>query len=275
MANPTSSITLDYPIKCESRYGYGKPYHRELETILARDRGRYREILTGFLKYKEFLLRIPPWASENAPLSPAWCNAHMPALDGVAIYGFLANTNGAHYVEVGSGWTTKFALRAIADQGLRTKITSIDPLPRVDIDVLCDVTIRKPLEDTDLGLFEKLDAGDIVFIDGSHCCFTNSDVTVVFLEILPRLKPGVIVEFHDIFLPLDYPPQWSDKHYSEQYLLACYLLAEGNKFNVLLPGVYISNDAELQHVLDPLWQEPAMKEVIEHFAVSFWLEIAR
>ena len=93
------------------------------------------------------------------------------------------------------------------------------------MDAVCDTVIRQPLETLDTaGIIENLQAGDILFVDGSHRCFTNSDVTVVFLEILPRLQPGVLVHFHDILLPYDYPPAWSRRYYSEQYLLACWLL---------------------------------------------------
>ena len=64
----------------------------------------------------------------------------------------------------------------------------------------------------------------------------NSDVAVFFLDILPNLAPGVVVHIHDVFLPDDYPPQWIERYYSEQYLLACYLLAESTKFDVILPN---------------------------------------
>jgi hypothetical protein len=77
----------------------------------------------------------------------------------------------------------------------------LDPEPRAQIDALCDTSIRRRLEDCDLSMFDQLEAGDILFFDGSHRVFTNSDVTVFFLELMPRLKPGVIVHIHDIFLP--------------------------------------------------------------------------
>ena len=60
-------------------------------------------------------------------------------------------------------------------------------------------------------MFESLEAGDVVFVDNSHGSFMNSDVTVVMLDILPRLKQGVLVEFHDIFLPFDYFETWSNR----------------------------------------------------------------
>ncbi len=76
----------------------------------------------------------------------------------------------------------------------------------------------------DLALFRELQAGDVLFIDSSHRCFMNSDVTVLFLEVLPNLPPGVLVQVHDIFIPYDYPREWVERYYAEQYLLSCYLL---------------------------------------------------
>src|SRR5690606_30946570 len=98
-----------------------------------------------------------------------------------------------------------------------------------EIDMICDNVFREPLEDVGLEIFDALGAGDILYIDNSHRAFMNSDVTVVFLDILPRLKPGVLVQIHDVTLPYDYPEVWIDRHYSEQYLLAAWLLARGTR----------------------------------------------
>jgi len=151
-------------------------------------------------------------------------------------------------------------------------LISLDPEPRREIDRLCDEVIRERLETVDLDLFDHLEAGDILFIDGSHRCFMDSDVTVAFLDILPRLAPGVIVHFHDIFLPYDYPAAWGERYYSEQYLLACFLLAETKLFRILFPNWFIGRDAELTAVLDPLFTRPEMQGV-EPRGGSFWLEI--
>lgn len=140
-------------------------------------------------------------------------------MDSVAIYGFISENKPVRYYEIGSGNSTKFAKQAIKDYKLQTRILSIDPNPRAEIDSICDQVVRKPLEEVNLNIFEDLEAGDVLFIDNSHRSFMNSDVTVVFLEILPRLKPGVFVEFHDIYLPFDYPQEWDTRYYNEQYLL--------------------------------------------------------
>ena len=95
----------------------------------------------------------------------------------------------------------------VRDHHLRTRVISSDPRPRVEIHSLCDEGIRHPLESIDLAVFDQLAPGDILFIDSSHRVFTNSDVNVVFLEVLPRLQPGVLVHLNDIFLLYDYPPE--------------------------------------------------------------------
>jgi len=97
----------------------------------------------------------------------------------------------------------------------------------------------------------------------------NSDATVIFLDVLPNLPPGVLVHFHDIFLPDDYPPDWIGRYYSEQYLLAAYLLAKGNAVEVLQPNYFISRDPELSRFLEPLWED--FPHITRHGA-SFWLK---
>lgn len=273
-------LLVDYPVHPKPRYGYGKPAHGKLHEIIDRNRDDYKRYLTGFLQYKDDFSRIAEIkASEDSP-APSFINNWFMGLDAVALYGFLSINNPGNYLEIGSGNSTKFARRAITDRGLRTKITSIDPVPRSHIDSISDRCIRQPLEEVGLSLFDTLEAGDILFVDNSHRVFTNSDCTVVFLEILPRLKAGVLVHFHDIMLPLDYPPQWNGRYYSEQYLLACYLLADGNKVKVLLPNAFISMDKELTEAIDPLWSHGKMRDVERHalarmgrLGYSFWVKV--
>jgi hypothetical protein len=100
----------------------------------------------------------------------------------------------------------------------------------------------------------------------------NSDATVIFLDILPRLKPGVLVHFHDIALPYDYPAEWIDRYYSEQYLLAAYILAKGSRFDILLPNWFVTIDEQLRSILAPLWQRPDVQNV-EIQGGSFWIQM--
>jgi hypothetical protein len=162
------------------------------------------------------------------------------------------------YLEIGSGGTTCFARRAIQDHSLATKIISIDPDPRAKIESICDQVFFKGLENVDLSIFSSLEAGDIVFMDGSHRTFMNSDVTVFMLEVLPHLKPGVIVHIHDILLPYDYPDNFKNWYWNEQYMVALYLIAAKERIDVIFPSAYVTNDekfaAELHNPLfESLW----------------------
>jgi len=264
------AILLDYPVKAIPRYGNGKPPHPKLYEIINKNRNAYKRALKSFLSFKEYLLKIPTESADNSQ-EPSWINGWLPGLDAVALYSILCLNNPKRFLEVGSGYSTKFARRAILDHNLQTKIISIDPCPRAKIDLLCDIVIRKPLEDVDLGLFDELEAGDVLYVDSSHRCFTNSDVTVVFLDVLPQLRPDVFVEFHDIALPYDYSSNIADRYYSEQYLLAVYILAESNKFNIILPNCFIGKDSELNNILNPLWNEPKMLKIFR-FGCSFWIQ---
>ncbi|HDX9579330.1 TPA: class I SAM-dependent methyltransferase [Bacillus pseudomycoides] len=264
-------IFLDYPIKSIPRFGWNKPPHAKLYEIINRNRLLYEEYLKKFLKHKEKFIRINRHEDTTFASCPSWINGWLPGLDSVALYGFLCENNPVRYYEIGSGNSTKFAKQAIKDHNLQTEILSIDPSPRTEIDSICDHVVRQPLEDVDLHIFDDLEPGDILFIDNSHRSFMNSDVTVVFLEILPRLKPGVFIEFHDIYLPHDYPQEWITRYYNEQYLLASTLLADGNKYEIIFPSMFIAQDPELSEVMAPLWDDPKMQGVERHGG-SFWIK---
>jgi hypothetical protein len=275
LADGYQPIFLDYPVEAVPRYGYGKPPHPELAKIFSENDARYAELLGIFLKLTDGLFRIPLRAPKESP-EPCWLHDWLDGLDTFALYGFAATRNAALYLEIGSGYSTKVVRRAVKDCRAQTKIVSIDPHPRAEIDALCDEVVRQPLEKCDLKIFERLKSGDILFFDGSHRSFMNSDVTVFFLEILPRLQPGVLVHLHDIFLPLDYPPYWEyefypHRYWSEQYLLAASLLAGHCSYEVVLPNHYVSVTASLAGALDGFWSDPRLGGV-SRGGSSFWIQ---
>ena len=73
-------------------------------------------------------------------------------------------------------------------------------------------------------------------------------------------------------LPFDYPPVWYDRWYSEQYLLACWLLG-GDNLRVELPVGYLSHAPTLHATLQPLWDDPALAGAAT-FGGAFWFSIA-
>ncbi len=281
LMHPEYPVILDYPIRPEPRYGSGKPPHSELAVLLARDDESYLSTLGHFAAFRKGLLQIEEVQPEHIRGEPCWDNAWFSSLDAIVLYGLLASRKPSRYLEVGSGYSTKFARRAVRDTEGKTKITSIDPAPRAEIDSICDHIIRQPLETLEMYVFDDLEAGDFLFFDSSHRVFQNSDVTVFFMEILPRLKPGVIVHIHDVFLPFDYPTVWKDRYYSEQYLLAAYLLAGSSRIEVLLPLAYIGRDSRAGAFVDETWATPLFQRAFSQYreitggyiGTSFWLTI--
>jgi hypothetical protein len=262
-------IVLDYPIHPRPRFGHEQPPHPQMDAIIRAGTDRYRARLEAIVAMQPWLLKIP--VEDTGDLTaPFWRNPWLPGLDAAALYTFVASEKPTTYLEVGSGTSTKFTRQAISDHGLSTRIVSIDPQPRAEIDAICDEVIRSPLEDADLSVFEGLVAGDVVFIDNSHRVFTNSDACVVFLEVLPRLAPGVLVEIHDIYLPDDYPAGWNDRFYTEQYVLAGYLLGGSQTFETELPNWFITTNPDLAEVAAPLWAQLPGAEAL---GGSYWLRM--
>lgn len=262
-------IELDYPVRSAPRWGSGKPPHPLLHRIIARNKERYRAHSEAMVTHAHRLARIP--LETELPGSPAWRNPWFSGLDAVALYGLLAELQPEVYYEVGSGSSTKFARRAIDDLGLATRIVSIDPSPRAEIDALCDEVIRQPIEEVQQDVVARIGARDFLFVDNSHRVLMNSDCVAVFFDILPHLPAGAMVHFHDIFLPADYPLAWADRYYSEQYVLGALLLADGGKIGIEFPGFFVSQDPDLASVLAPIWDGPLAS--VQKHGGSFWLRV--
>jgi len=159
------------------------------------------------------------------------CNSQFSWLDSRALFVFLNEIKPARMIEVGSG----FSSLLIADVNTRflnnsCKFQCIEPYPREflvgGVAGVSELIVQK-VQDIPPGYFETLDEGDILFIDSSHVCKTGSDVNFLYFEILPRLKPGVLIHIHDIFLPLEYPQEWvidENRSWNEQYLLRALLM---------------------------------------------------
>lgn len=266
-------LFLEYKVNFKPRYGHGLPPHSELYTIIDSKRDEYNALLKKALNYKENIWTINDAKVENDPLKPTWNNGYLPGMDIIGIYTLIAELKPQKYIEIGSGNSTKVAFKAKIEQSINTKIISIDPMPRAEIDSLADLIIRKPFENIDYNILDELNENDILFVDNSHRILPNSDVMVFFLEILPKLKKGVVVHIHDIYLPYDYPQFMCDRFYSEQYGLAMYLLANRKKYEPILPNYFIYEDKELSKQIEPIWSHKNLNGVERHGG-SFWLRIA-
>ena len=227
-----------YPVNPRPRWGYDLATQPQVARVLNQGMPLYLATLQRFAEHRELILSVDDYI-QGEEVKPYWNNAWFSVLDAASLMCFFAIERPQRYIEIGSGFSTRFARHAIRQLSLNTKITSIDPEPRKAIDGLCDQVIRRGIEDCDLSVFDDLSAGDILFFDGSHRIFANSDVSVFFFEILPRVPPNVLIHVHDIFLPLDYPSSWNHRLYSEQYLLAAMLMCGRRPFDVILPNCFL------------------------------------
>ena len=122
--------------------------------------------------------------------------------------------------------------------------------------------IERPAQQIPLEFFDRLGDGDILFLDSSHVVSVGSDVLYEYLEILPRLHPGVVVHVHDVFLPADYPRQFVMHNlcfWAEQYLLQAFL-AFNPAFEVLWSSsaVHIAHRSALQRLI-PYWRDSYLR----------------
>ncbi len=265
------TLTLDYAPSASiaPRWRKEGPRNGALVSLVEGSRPSWSALLDRIVEVAPDLSGVAESLPEEDP-EPRWRNPMMAGLDALALCAFLAK-GPATYLEIGSGNSTKFVRRFLSSRGLPTRVLSIDPAPRAECDGLCDEIQRTPFELADLSAFERLAAGDVVFLDGSHRCFMNSDVTVFFLEVLPRLPAGVLVGVHDIYLPDDYPEEWVDRHYSEQYVLAAWLLGAGARAKVLFPAYHVCVDAKDDPRLAAARAASGCPEDLFH-GCAFWLE---
>jgi hypothetical protein len=165
--------------------------------------------------------------------------------DALVAYCMIRHFQPRLIIEVGSGFSSLIAAEAIA-KNKNSALICIEPFPqdflRQGFPGLRSL-IEKKVEEIDLEFFSQLSCGDILFIDSSHTVKIRGDVNYLFLELLPRLKPGVIVHVHDIFFPFDYPRDWvmdELRFWSEQYLLQAFL-SFNSEFEVLIANHYLAH----------------------------------
>ncbi len=203
-------------------------------------------------------------------------NNRFESVDGEILYSMVRYFKPSRVIEVGSGFSTLLIAQALQKNKTENKnydfeFISIDPYPsKIFLNGLPGLSalIAKEVQDVPLSEFEKLSENDILFIDSSHVLKIGSDVQYEYLEILPRLKRGVVVHFHDIFLPAEYPEDWVKKEFrfwNEQYILQAFLSFNEN-FEVLFAASYM-------HLYYPEELEKYIKSYNrrERWPGSFWI----
>jgi predicted O-methyltransferase YrrM len=131
-------------------------------------------------------------------------------IEAQCLHGVLRAFKPAQIYEIGSGVSTYCTLRAIElneNEGFRTEMTCVEPNPSNFIRAISRdriTLVKAPVQALAPEFFRSLNAGDFLFIDSTHAIKPGGDVIYLYLEVIPRLKPGVIVHIHDIYLPYLY-----------------------------------------------------------------------
>lgn len=164
--------------------------------------------------------------------------------DADLLYSVIRNFRPARVIEVGSGHSTLVAasaLRRNAAEGQGSQHLCIEPYEMGWLESTGVEVVRVPVETLPVDFFASLAANDLLFIDSSHVVRPGGDVNYLVLEVLPKLAPGVIVHFHDIFSPADYLKGWVENKallWSEQYLLEAFLTGNAD-WEVVLTANYL------------------------------------
>jgi hypothetical protein len=170
-------------------------------------------------------------------------------VDAELLYAMVRAQKPRRVLELGSGYSTLLigiSCRRNAEDGSPTEHIAFDPFPRGHIfgEKPPEPTVFEPISAIDIPLerFQELGTGDILFVDTTHTVKLGSDVNHIILDILPTLSPGVLVHFHDIFIPWEYPREWFETmeyYWAEQYLLHAFL-AFNDAFEVVLPAMAVA-----------------------------------
>lgn len=188
------------------------------------------ELLKEFAKYYP---ELPFSDSKTDALRYYFNNEYYSYADGIVLYSVLRHFRPARIIEVGSGYSSALMLDVMQKfLPENSDLTFIEPYPERLNSLLRNndrekVSVKEvEIQTVPPEFFSKLEAKDIFFVDSSHVSKTGSDLNYILFNILPALKPGVVIHFHDIFYPFEYPEAWvlDGRNWNEAYILRAFLM---------------------------------------------------
>ena len=230
------------------------------------------ELLNDLLPfYKD----LPFSRTKNEELRYFYENEMYSYSDAIFLYSMIRHFKPKKIIEIGSGFSSAVILDTntqFFDDNINC--TFIEPYPERLKSLLrtsdnIDLIIQ-PVQDVELELFESLDDNDILFIDSTHVSKTGSDLNYLFFEVIPRLKKGVKIHFHDIFYPFEYPKDWvlmKKRSWNEAYLLRAFL-SYNKDFKILAFNTYLQEFYED-------WFKLNMPICLNNTGGSIWIEVVK
>ncbi len=241
------------------------------------DVGDWRGLLDAVLEHAPELADVPRTGTSGF----FWDNPMFPPLDAVAYYGLVRALRPRTILEIGSGYSTVLAHRAMDANGTGT-IRCIEPYPRDFLLAMQGPRVsieRAPVQQVPDAAFRALGAGDVLFIDTSHVVKAGSDVNDLLFRVLPLVRRGVLVHIHDMFLPYEYPRAWFDEIgivWNEQYAVLA-MLMDSARWRVRLPNYLASRQCrdELERALAGFDIQGLVHNLGGAQGASLWLETLR
>jgi len=219
---------------------------RELDGISGIDL-RTEEQKKLLLEFSKFYTELPFKSEKQEKLRYQFENGSYSYTDGIILYSMMRRFEPKQIIEIGSGFSSTVLLdtsELFFDNQIN--LTFIEPYPErlyslmKEGDKENNNVIVSDVQLVSLSVFEKLNSGDILFVDSTHVSKTGSDVNYILFEILPVLKSGVLIHFHDVFYPFEYPKEWvfQGRNWNEDYILRAFLMYNG-KFEIKLFSEYL------------------------------------
>ena len=175
-------------------------------------------------------------------------NSYYSYTDAIILFGMIRKFEPTRIIEIGSGYSSALMLdtNELFFQG-KIELNFIEPYCQDRLEVLigdskdlnCRI-IEKNVQKVPVEVFEELQEGDILFVDSTHVVKTGSDVNYILFEILPRLKKGVLIHFHDIHFPFEYPREWvlNGFGWNETYFLRTFMMFN-SQFEIIFFADYL------------------------------------
>ena len=239
---------------------------------------------TGLAPYLEEFRGLFGLCEPKAPGEFHLLNGTFMAGDAPAYYAMIRHFRPRRIVEIGAGSLTLVAIEACRENeghgAPRADLVAVEPYPNGAIArraLQGDLRlIPQKVQAIDPELWQSLGENDILFIDSSHVLASGNDVQHEYLEILPRLRTGVLVHVHDVSLPKPYPKAYLRMKYywNEQYLLQAFL-AFNWRFETLWPASWLMSHHGAE--MAALFPEIAdMRRVFpEAEPSSFWMRVKK
>jgi len=199
-----------------------------------------------------------------------WNNSFWNNADALVQYGLIRSRQPKRITEIGCGWSSLLLVKALRKNETPCAVTQIEPYPNPEIfnSLPADwVHYKCILQRAPIEVFGRLEAGDFLLYDGSHCSKVAGDVNWFFFRVLPRIKSGVLIHLHDILFPYEYPEEWIFKRgqtWNEQYVLQAFLM-NNQKYKIVIANRYLFTHCEKE--LDALYQG-----IQPSHGVSFWMQ---